>query len=165
MYLSASSPYLDTVLSGLGLLLSSDTRDERDVTETEVFSPCLSAELLQGLQIHCTLDVSNCAADFNQTHVGRDAMRIDRSLGHSTYPSLHGICHLRNDLQTDTDGRRQIRDTQKQTPPVLRTVRTVGLTFTQVGTRRDTPAIEREIERNEETDTDTDTNARTDMLD
>jgi len=108
-----STKIAHTSLSGLGLLLSTNDRDEGNVDQGKVFVTDSELELSHSLNEGCRLDVSHrstelsisnaewrvrCSAYLDDANIRLLSRLVDRDLGDPLNPILNGVGQVRNDL-------------------------------------------------------------------
>lgn len=64
----------------------------------EIPLSCASLQLSHGLDKRRALDITHCASQFNDTHIGRLVRVIDWNTCNALNPVLDGICEVRNHL-------------------------------------------------------------------
>lgn len=100
-----TSEFFDGLLGWLRLLLANaaESRNQRHVHKHDVLFADLELELANSLQKQHAFNVSDCAADLNQTNLRLLTGPIHRNLTDLAQPLHHQICSMWHNLDSFTE--------------------------------------------------------------
>lgn len=97
---TSPSDITNSLLCGLGLLLSLNDRNKRNMDLQEIVLSCPSLQLSHSLDKRRTLDISDSSSQLNNAHIRRLIGIIDGDACYTLDPILNRIGQMRHDLDS-----------------------------------------------------------------